>query len=180
MNLFRTVSGWARWNLFSTNYLVPLPYWFWIGLSRSSVAHFFHIGLALPGFHVVGPRPGLLPSFLNTAFFDRGGTIHNHPMLRCFAVLIGCIRMICRQLLTLWRFRFVCQRAEVDWISGPMASIMKRQCTAPIQRGMLFICPVSYGIRLIHIDLLQRTLSSIFGSHWMPFLRLEGSAILFF
>ena len=51
----------------------------------------FHAGLALPGFHVFGPRPGRLPSFLNPAFFDRGGTIHNHPMPRCFAELIGCL-----------------------------------------------------------------------------------------
>ena len=52
---------------------------------------YFHDGLALPGFHVFGPRPGRLPSFLNPAFFDRGGTIHNHPMPRCFAELIGCL-----------------------------------------------------------------------------------------
>ena len=51
----------------------------------------FHDGLALPGFHVFGPRPGRLPSFLNPAFFDRGGTIHNHPIPRRFAELIGCL-----------------------------------------------------------------------------------------
>lgn len=51
----------------------------------------FHDGLALPGFHVFGPRPGRLPSFLNPAFFDHCGTIHSHPMPSCFAELIGCL-----------------------------------------------------------------------------------------
>ena len=50
----------------------------------------FHDGLALPGFHVFGPRPGHLASFLNPVFFERGGTIHNHPTPQCLAELIGC------------------------------------------------------------------------------------------
>ena len=41
----------------------------------------FHDGLALSGFHVFGPRPGHLASFLNPDFFERGGTIHNLPRL---------------------------------------------------------------------------------------------------
>ena len=51
----------------------------------------FHGGLALPGFHIFGPRPGRSPSILNPAFFDRGGTIHHHPLPRSFAELIGCL-----------------------------------------------------------------------------------------
>lgn len=50
----------------------------------------FHNGLALPGFHIFGPRPGRLASFLNPAFFGRGGTIHNHPTPQFLAELIGC------------------------------------------------------------------------------------------
>ena len=50
----------------------------------------FHDGLALPGFHVFGPRPSRLASFWNPVFFDRGGTIHTHPTTRPFAELIGC------------------------------------------------------------------------------------------
>ena len=51
----------------------------------------FHGGLALPGFHIFGPRPGRSPSILNPAFFDPGGTIHHHPLPRSFAELIGCL-----------------------------------------------------------------------------------------
>ena len=51
----------------------------------------FHDGLALPGFHIFGPRPGRLASFLNPIFFERGGTIHNHPTPQYLANLIGCL-----------------------------------------------------------------------------------------
>ena len=49
----------------------------------------FHDGLALPGFHIFGPRPERLGSFLNPAFFECGGTIHHHPTPQCLADLIG-------------------------------------------------------------------------------------------
>ena len=49
----------------------------------------FHDELALPGFHVFGPRPGRLPSFLNLPYFARGGSIHNHPTPRFLVELMS-------------------------------------------------------------------------------------------
>ena len=166
MVLLHTFIGLAKWILFWMNFLVAFIDWFWIDLSRHSVVHFvFMTGLPCQGFMflvlvlVVWPHFGI-PFFLIVV-----APFIPIPRRDLLPSLLVATIINCRHILTLWRFRFVCQRAEVDWISGPMASIMKSQCTAPIQRGMLFISPVSFGIRLLHIDLLQRCLGRIIGSH---------------
>ena len=34
--------------------------------------------LAVPGFNIFGPKPGIKPAFFNSVFYEYGGNIHNH------------------------------------------------------------------------------------------------------
>ena len=48
----------------------------------------FHPNVALPGFHVFGPRPHQSASLFNKIFFQDGGTIHQHPTPTEFAEIL--------------------------------------------------------------------------------------------
>ena len=49
----------------------------------------FHENLALPGFHVFGPKPFASSSFFNAVYFLQGGTIHAHPLPELLPSLLG-------------------------------------------------------------------------------------------
>ena len=49
----------------------------------------FHENLALPGFHIFGPKPSALAAFFNPVYFLQGGTIHAHPLPELLPSLLG-------------------------------------------------------------------------------------------
>ena len=52
----------------------------------------FHENLALPGFHVFGPKPSAPDSFFNAVYFRQGGRIHSHPLPELLPPLLGISR----------------------------------------------------------------------------------------
>lgn len=52
----------------------------------------FHENLALPGFHVFGPKPSAPDSFFNAVYFRQGGTVHAHPLPELLPSLLGVSR----------------------------------------------------------------------------------------
>lgn len=49
----------------------------------------FHEVLALPGFHVFGPKPSASAAFFNPVYFRQGGSIHAHPLPELLPSLLG-------------------------------------------------------------------------------------------
>ena len=49
----------------------------------------FHENLALPGFHVFGPKPLAPDSFFNAMYFRQGGRVHSHPLPELLPSLLG-------------------------------------------------------------------------------------------
>ena len=49
----------------------------------------FHENLALPGFHVFGPKPLAPDSFFNAVYFRQGGRVHSHPLPELLPSLLG-------------------------------------------------------------------------------------------
>ena len=49
----------------------------------------FHENLALPGFHIFGPKPSAPVSFFNAVYFRQGGRVHSHPLPELLPSLLG-------------------------------------------------------------------------------------------
>ena len=49
----------------------------------------YHKELALPGFHIFGPKPKSPHKFFNSVYFSRGGSIHVHPIPRLLPSLLS-------------------------------------------------------------------------------------------
>ena len=49
----------------------------------------FHENLALPGFHIFGPKPSAPDSFFNAVYFRQGGRVHSHPLPELLPSLLG-------------------------------------------------------------------------------------------
>ena len=74
------VDAASKWNPILWDYFEPFYQQLVDRLTQRFACDFrFHPRVALPGFHVFGPKPDRPASMFNKVLFQKGGTIHQHP-----------------------------------------------------------------------------------------------------
>ena len=100
----------------------------------------FYPDVALPGFHIFGPKPNQNSSLFNAFFFKSGGSIHRHPTPSRFAEILGISRQCLPENLYSHTIPIClpCEGSGLNvWPDG-MSSIDHPPTYVPYQKGMAY------------------------------------------